>query len=320
MTRVLVTGSSGFIAGHLVERLRRDGHLVRAAGRRATLADEFVEADLRDAEQCRRAVEGTDVVFALAANMGGIGWTHHAPAQILRDNLLISTHTIEAARAAGVSTLVYASSACVYPRYLQNHPDSPALREDIVFPADPDMSYGWEKLTGELLCETYRDTYGMDVKVARLHTVYGPGAAYAGPRAKALMALCAKVAAVEGDAGTIEVWGDGSQTRSFCHVDDCVEGLVRLAASDVATPVNIGSDERVTIAEVVRLIADAAGKDITMDFAPDRPVGPLGRSSDNTRCRELLSWAPGVPLAEGIRDTYRWVAAHMAAERSRAHG
>ncbi|MFF8633769.1 NAD-dependent epimerase/dehydratase family protein [Streptomyces pilosus] len=318
MTRVLVTGASGFIAGRLVERLRRDGHRVRAAGRRPAAADEFVQADLRDAEQCRRAVEGTDVVFALAANMGGIGWTHHAPAEILRDNLLITTQTVEAARAAGVTTLVYASSACIYPRYLQTRPDSPALREDQVFPADPDMSYGWEKLTGETLCATYRDAYGMDIKIARLHTVYGPGAAWSGPRAKALMALCAKVAAIDGNAGTIEVWGDGTQTRSFCHVDDCVEGLTRLAASGVTVPVNIGSDERVTIADAVRLIADAAGKEVTMSFAPHQPVGPLGRSSDNTLCGELLGWTPGVPLAEGIRETYHWVATRVAGERSRA--
>lgn len=317
MTRVLVTGASGFIGRRLVERLRRDGHLVRAAGRRHARADEFVKADLRDAEQCRRAVEGADVVFALAANMGGIGWTHQAPAAILRDNLLITTQTVESARAAGVRTLVYTSSACVYPRYLQDRPDSPALREDQVFPADPDMSYGWEKLTGEMLCEAYRDAYEMDVKVARLHTVYGPGAAWSGPRAKALMALCAKVAGIEGDAGTIEVWGDGKQTRTFCHVDDCVEGLTRLAASDAAVPVNIGSDERVTIAETVRLIAEAAGKKVATDFASHRPVGPRGRSSDNTLCRQLLDWAPGVPLAEGIRETYRWVAERVAEERGR---
>lgn len=317
MRRALVTGASGLVGARLVKRLRHEGWWVRAAGRTRVAADEFVEVDLRDAARCPEAFEGVDVAFALAANMGGIGWTHSASAQILHDNILITTHTVEAARRAKVGTLVQASSACVYPRYLQHDPDSAALREDQVYPADPDMSYGWEKLTGELLCETYRASYGMDIKVARLHTVYGPGATYDGPRAKALMALCAKVAAVEGGAGTIEVWGDGRQTRSFCHVHDAVEGLLRLAASDVSTPLNIGSDERVSIAEAVRLIAAVADKDIAMRFEPDRPVGPRGRISDNSLCREHLGWAPSIPFAEGIRETYRWVADRVAEDRSR---
>lgn len=311
MTRVTVTGAGGFIGSHLVAYLAAQGCHVRGVDlappeHASTRADEFLIADLRDQGACADAVAGADVVFALAANMGGIGWTHAAPAEILHDNLLITANTVQACRRQGARRLVLASSACVYPNGLQDRPDAPPLREDRVFPADPDMEYGWEKLTAELLCDAYRNAYGLDAKVARLHAIYGPLGTYDGPRAKSLPALCAKVAAA-GDEGEVAVWGDGNQTRSYCYVDDCVEGLWRLARSDVAEPVNIGSEERVAIDDLVRLIARIAGKRMTIRHELDRPVGPLGRVSDNALCRRVLGWEPATPLAAGLPPTYRWI-------------
>ncbi|ACU37562.1 NAD-dependent epimerase/dehydratase family protein [Actinosynnema mirum] len=323
MRSIVVTGAAGFVGGHLVRAVRERypsaqvrGVDLRRPEHGASEADEFLVADLRGRERCAEAVAGADVVFALAANMGGIGWTHAAPAQILHDNLLISVNTVEACRLAGVRTVVYTSSACVYPESLQRSPDSAPLRETPVFPAEPDMQYGWEKLTTEILCETYRRTYGMDVKVARLHAIYGPMGGYRGLRAKSLSMLCGKVAAVPGDRGEVEVWGDGSQTRSYCYVDDCVTGLLRLAESAVDRPVNIGSEERVSIGNLVARIARVAGKEITPRYLPDKPVGPLGRVSDNALCRELLGWEPGTTLDEGLRHTYRWIEEQVAAERA----
>jgi GDP-D-mannose 3', 5'-epimerase len=313
MRRVAVTGAGGFIGTHLVAYLKRQGCWVRGVDLvppryGATDANEFLLLDLTDQAACACAVADADVAFLLAANMGGIAWTHTAPAQILHDNLLISTNSVEACRRAGVRTAVYASSACVYPRHLQQRPDSPPLREEPVFPADPDEEYGWEKLTTELLARTYRATYDLDIKVARLHAIYGPLGAYDGPRAKSLGALCGKIAAIDGPAGTIEVWGDGRQTRSYCYIDDCVEGLWRIANSDLDVPVNLGSTERVTIAELVARIAAVAGKHVTPRFLPAELVGPRGRSSDNTLCRRRLGWAPSTPLDVGLRATYAWIA------------
>ncbi|MFI9722928.1 NAD-dependent epimerase/dehydratase family protein [Streptomyces sp. NPDC052396] len=325
MTLIVVTGAGGFIGSHLVRRLVREGHRVRGADlahprHEPTAAQEFVTVDLRDPVQARCAVAGADTVYALAANMGGIGWTHQAPAEILHDNLLISTHTIEACRAAGVRTTLYTSSACVYPGYLQREPDAPPLAEHRVFPAEPDMEYGWEKLTTELLCKAYRKSHGMDIKIARLHAIYGPVGEFDGPRAKSLAMLCTKVARLDGDEGEIEVWGDGTQTRSYCYIDDCVEGLIRLARSEVTEPLNIGSEERIDIASLVDRIAHVAGKKVRCAFAPDRPVGPRGRSSDNTRCRQLLGWEPGTTLQAGLERTYPWIAQQVAAGEESADG
>ncbi|MCB5909706.1 NAD-dependent epimerase/dehydratase family protein [Streptomyces pinistramenti] len=323
MTLVVVTGASGFVGTHLVHALKRRRPRVRVRGVDVrppeygpSEADEFVLADLRDPEQCAAAVSGADQVFALAANMGGIGWTHAAPAEILRDNLLISVNTIEACRTAAVGTVVHTSSACVYPNSLQHSPDSAPLAEATVFPAEPDMEYGWEKLTTEILCGTFRRTWGMDIKIARLHAIYGPLGAYSGLRAKSLSMLCGKVAAVPGGSGEIDVWGDGTQTRSYCYVEDCVTGLLRLAHSTVDQPVNIGSEERISITALVGRIADIAGKSIVPRYLPDKPVGPLGRVSDNTLCRQLLGWQPSISLDEGIRRTYPWIEQQVAMERS----
>jgi GDP-D-mannose 3',5'-epimerase len=314
----VVTGAGGFIGAHLVAELVERGHHVRGVDIREpeygpSAADEFVVADLRDRDACLAAVRDADVVFALAANMGGIGWTHAAPAEILRDNLLISTNTVDACRSAGVSIVVYTSSACVYPMSAQDRPDSEPLREADVFPAEPDMQYGWEKLTTEILCQTYRQEYAMDIKVARLHAIYGPLGHYDGLRAKSLSMLCGKVASAGGPAAEIEVWGDGTQTRSYCYVADCVEGLIRLSESDVAEPVNIGSEERVSITALVERIGAVAGKKVSPRYQLGMPVGPRGRVSDNTLCRKLLDWSPSITLDAGLRITYPWIESQVRA-------
>jgi nucleoside-diphosphate-sugar epimerase len=318
---VTVTGAGGFIGSHLVAFLKRRGCWVRGVDLRPppyapTAADEFLLLDLTDPAACLRAASDTDVFFALAANMGGVGWTHAAPAEILRDNLLISTNSLDACRRRSVRVVVYASSACVYPLYLQDRPDSPPLSEGTVFPADPDREYGWEKLTTEILAANYRSRYDVDVKVARLHAIYGPLGTYSGLRAKSLSMLCGKVAAIDGPSGDIEVWGDGTQTRSYCYVDDCLEGLWRIAHSDLDTPVNLGSDERVSIGELVQRIARIAGKEVVPRYRPDRPVGPLGRCSDNSLCRQRLGWSPTTPLETGLTRTYEWIAERVRSERA----
>lgn len=323
--RATVTGAAGFIGGHLVSHLKQHGWWVRGVDTaapvyRASDADEFLLLDLRDEPAARRAAASADVVFALAANMGGIGWTHAAPAEILHDNLLLSTHALESARYCGVSKVVLASSACVYPLSAQLRPDSPPLREDASDVVDPDREYGWEKLTAELLAASYRSHHGLDVTIARLHAVYGPVGTYRGLRAKSLAALCTKVAMLPPEGGEIEVWGDGTQTRSYCYVDDCVEGFRRLAESSIDVPVNIGSDQRVSIAELVGLISAVAGKEVRARYAPDRPVGPAGRCSDNTRCRSLLGWSPGTPLRVGLEATYGWIAQQVAHEAAGGDG
>jgi nucleoside-diphosphate-sugar epimerase len=320
---VTVTGAAGFIGWHLVERLVAEGCSVRAVDCKPPVhaplsADALVRADLRDPGAAQAAIADADTVFALAANMGGVGWTHAEPAAILHDNLLISANTLDACRRSGVRTLVLASSACVYPRRRQAHPDAPALREDEVFPADPDMEYGWEKLTAEILCGAYRDTYGLDAKIARLHGIYGPMCDYSGPRAKSMAALCAKVAAIDGEEGEVAVWGNGTQSRTYCYVEDAVEGLVRLASSPVREPLNIGSSERVSIDELVARIARTAGKRVRVRHQLDRPVGPLGRASDNTRCRALLGWEPSTLLDTGLPPTYKWIHGQVCAQQEMA--
>jgi GDP-D-mannose 3', 5'-epimerase len=314
--RVLVTGAGGFIGHHLVTDLKQRGYWVRAVDRRhpeftPVDADEFQIHDLRRWDECLQATAGVDHVYALAADMGGMGFISSNHATILRNNALINLHTIEAARLNGVSRHFLSSSACIYPDYLQTIQDVTPLKEEDAYPADPQDAYGWEKLVGERLCGYYADEFGMETRVARFHNVYGPYGTYEGGREKAPAALCRKVALAQpGDA--IEVWGDGEQTRSFCYIDDCVEGIQRLMWSDYREPLNVGTSELVTVDELANRIIDISGKPGLSLRHVQGPQGVRGRNSDNTRIRRVLGWEPRVCLEDGLSETYRWIHKQVA--------
>jgi nucleoside-diphosphate-sugar epimerase len=249
-------------------------------------------------------------VYALAANMGGIGFIHSHKAEISRDNVLINTHALEAARLNGVGRFLYTSSACVYPGYRQDSPDVTPLREEDAYPADPEDGYGWEKLYTERLCRHYREDFGLETRVVRFHNIFGPLGTYDGGREKSPAAICRKVAlAADGDA--VEVWGDGKQTRSYCYVDDCVEGIHRLMRSDFPGPLNLGQDRLISVDELVDIVADLAGKRLRKRYDLSKPQGVRGRNSDNTRLREVLGWEPRVSLEKGLEHTYHWIQSRL---------
>ena len=313
---VLVTGAGGFIGHHLVSYLVGAGYRVRGVDLELpafepTRAHEFLLLDLRRPDYCAAAVHGMDEVYHLAANMGGMGFIEFNKAQIAHDNVLIDANMLEAARGAGVKRFFYSSSACVYPPFRLQQPDAPPLREEDAYPADPVDGYGWEKLYMERLCRHYREDYGLETRVARFHSMYGPLGTYDGGREKAPAAICRKVAQAH-DGGTIDIWGDGEQTRTYCYIDDCVEGIHRLMRSDHHEPINLGSDVLVTINELALLVARVAGKRVTLRHVKG-PEGVRGRGSDNARMRAVLDWEPRVPLEEGMRRTYEWIAAQLPA-------
>jgi len=310
MTRALVTGAAGFIGSHLVTYLKAQGHWVRGCDVKRpefgeSTADEFLVADLRHFSAALEACNGVEHVYALAADMGGMGYlsTHHAG--VLHDNALINLHTIEAAHCHDVERYFFASSACVYPASHQTEPDCAPLREEDAYPAGPADGYGWEKLMAERLCGYYSDEYGLDTRVARFHAIYGPQGTWRGGREKAPAALCRKVAQAE-SGDQIEVWGDGQQTRSFCFITDLVEGVYRLMQSGHAEPLNIGRDEMVTIDELAQMVIETSGKRLEIVHV-DGPQGVRGRNSDNTRLRKVLGWEPRVDLRTGLTATYFWV-------------
>jgi nucleoside-diphosphate-sugar epimerase len=309
---VLVTGAGGFIGHHLVQRLKSEGYWVRGVDLKrpeyeASKADEFLVLDLRRWEACLEATAGIDEVYALAADMGGMGFitTHHA--EILHNNVLINTHTIEAARVNGVRRYLYTSSACVYPEYLQESADVAPLKEADAYPAMPQDAYGWEKLVSERLCTHYREDYGLETRIVRFHNIFGPLGTWEGGREKAPAAMCRKVAYAKLTGNPeVEIWGDGEQTRSFCYIDDCVEGIRRLMESDWHEPLNLGQDRMVTINQLADIAAEAAGAQIVKKHVPG-PQGVRGRNSDNTLLRQVLGWEPSISLEEGVQRTYQWI-------------
>jgi len=310
----LVTGAGGFIGGHLVGALLAEGFSVRAVDRKspdrwyqAHEGAESLELDLSAADACARAVRGIDDVYNLAADMGGMGFIESSRAACML-SVLISTNMLVAARDEGVGTFFYSSSACVYPVQQQDTPDVAPLEESDAYPAMAEDGYGWEKLFSERMCRHFSEDFGLETRVARYHNVYGPHGTFEGGREKAPAAICRKVAEAALTGGdSLEIWGDGKQTRSFMYIDDCIEGTLRIARGPRLEPLNLGTSELVTINELVDAVEDVAGTKLRRDYNTDAPQGVRGRNSDNTLIKRHLGWEPTIPLREGIAPTYAWI-------------
>ena len=312
---VVVTGAGGFIGGHLVKVLQQRGHKKIRAVDVKPLSEWYQKhpgvenqvGDLALLEPCRAAAKGARMIYNLAADMGGMGFieTHKAECML---SVLVSTHMLVAAKEAGTERFFYSSSACVYNGDKQTEADVTALKEEDAYPALPEDGYGWEKLFSERMARHYREDYGIATRVARYHNVYGPEGTYDGGREKAPAAICRKVIAAKlSGKNDIEIWGDGEQTRSFMYIDDCTEGTIKLATSDIIEPLNIGSDELVSINRLVDIVEKIAGVKLKRSYKLDAPKGVRGRNSDNTLIKKLMSWAPSIRLEDGMEKTYKWI-------------
>jgi nucleoside-diphosphate-sugar epimerase len=317
--KILVCGAGGFIGGHLVTQLKQEGFWVRGADwkrheYRETAADEFLLGDLCDQTVAQHAVKGIDEVYQLAADMGGAGYifTGEHDAAVMHNSATINLNILEYGRHAGVQKFFYSSSACIYPEYNQLDPDNPKCSEESAYPAAPDSEYGWEKLFSERLYLSYMRNYGVQVRVARFHNIFGPLGTWMGGKEKAPAAVCRKVAEAPPN-GEIEIWGDGKQTRSFLYIDECLEGVRRLVESDFTGPVNIGSEEMVTINQLAEMVMQIAGKKLTLKHIKG-PLGVRGRNSDNHLIQEKLNWKPSKPLIQGLEKTYAWISEQVKAK------
>ena len=314
MKKILVCGAGGFIGSHLVERLKKEGHYVVGADLKLPLynissADEFYQVDLREQHNVRSLMSSSkfDEIYQLAADMGGAGYifTGEHDADIMHNSVMINLNILDSMRVEGIKKIFYSSSACMYPEHNQLDPNNPVLSEDSAYPANPDSEYGWEKLFSERLYLTYAKNYDMDVRIARFHNVFGPYGSWNNGKEKAPAALCRKIATVE-PGGTIEIWGPGTQTRSFLFIDECLDGMQRLMKSEFTGPVNLGSERMISINDLVYLIANLVNKSVNIKNVPG-PMGVMGRNSDNRLIREKLNWAPTENLEQGIQKTYNWI-------------
>ncbi len=309
--KVLVAGAGGFIGHHLVKYLKDKGFWVRGVDLKnpefeETAADDFQILDLREFENCMKACQGVEEVYQLAADMGGIGYITSSHAVVLRNNALINLHMLEAAKENKIKNYLYTSSACIYPQYLQKDANVKRLKEEDAYPADAEPGYGWEKLFSELACQYFTEDHDLKTHIVRFHNIFGPLGTYEGGREKSPAAICRKIALAKNE-DEIEVWGDGKQTRSYCYIDDCVEGIYRLMNSDYFKPLNLGQDRLISIDELVDIVAAAAGKKISKQHDLSKPQGVRGRNSDNTKLREVLKWEPSISLEEGLKRTYEWI-------------
>lgn len=311
--RILVAGAGGFIGSHMARKLYSDGNFVRAVDIKwdgffeEPYYSEKLTLDLREYGNCLKATKDIDYVYQFAADMGGIGYLTTVGADVMHNNALINIQMLQASVKNKIERILFSSSACIYPEYKQLNPDVTALKEEDAFPAQPDQFYGWEKLFSEILYKGYRKDYGIDIRIARYHNIYGPYGVYEGGKEKAPAALCRKISKTS-NPGEIVIWGDGKQTRSFCYIDDCLEGTYRLMQSDFREPINIGSNELVTINQLVDIIIKVSGKNINRKYDSSKPQGVRGRNSDNTLIKKILGWTPSISLGEGISKTYNWIA------------
>lgn len=319
MKKILVCGAGGFIGGHLVNRLKSEGHWVRGVDLKEneygnTKSDEFILGDLRDPVVAQKAVKGIDEVYQLAADMGGAGYifTGDHDADVMNNSALCNLNVLGASQKEGVKKIFYSSSACMYPEYNQMDPDNPKCSEDSAYPAAPDSEYGWEKLFSERLYLSYHRNYGIEVRIARFHNIFGPQGTWNGGKEKAPAAMCRKAAEAE-DGTSIEVWGDGKQTRSFLYIDECVEAVIRLMNSDFTGPVNIGSEEMISINDFAQMAIDISGKKLKINNITG-PTGVRGRNSDNKLLFEKLQWEPSLSLIDGMKKTYSWIESQIKVE------